>query len=162
MTLYTVIHVTSLVKLVHIFIVRSRTSKSCVITELCFHRFLHFGCVPIFSLAVTTSSVLAIRGTSLLWNLYSRCSVALTSPLRTKRLCYCSETVRSIYYISAWRRQHAEICQWYFSFECPSNLSLTRCISENIPNGLKLELEPTIVIMMKTFNNWYRKLQQSH
>ena len=161
MTLYTVIHVTSVVKLVHIFIVRSRTSKSCVITELCFHRSAFWLCSDFFFGCHHKQCVSDKRNFTFV-KFILRCSVALTSPLRTKRLCYCSETVRSIYYISAWRRQQAEICQWYFSFECPSNLSLTRCISENIPNGLKLELEPTIVIMMKTFNNWYRKLQQSH
>ena len=45
---------TLLVKPVHIahlyiFMARNRGSKSCLMAELCFHHFVHFDCVPIFS-----------------------------------------------------------------------------------------------------------------
>ena len=36
------IHITSVVKALHIFIARKRVSASRSLTELCFHRFLHF------------------------------------------------------------------------------------------------------------------------
>ena len=42
------IHVTSVGKSVHIFKARNRVCKSCLMTELCFHCFVHFDCVPIF------------------------------------------------------------------------------------------------------------------
>ena len=50
-TLHTflLVHITSIVKLVHLSMTKSWVSKSClkVKAELCFYRFLHFGCVPI-------------------------------------------------------------------------------------------------------------------
>ena len=56
-------HITSVVKPVHTFIASNRLSKNCLMDELCFHRFVHFGSVPS---TFTTSNVLAIRMTSLL------------------------------------------------------------------------------------------------
>ena len=44
---------------------RNGVSKSCLMVELCFHYFLHFNCVTIYILALTTSSVLAIRKNSI-------------------------------------------------------------------------------------------------
>ena len=44
------IHITSVVKPAHIFTARSRVSKSCLLTELCFHCFVHLSCVPIYIL----------------------------------------------------------------------------------------------------------------
>ena len=41
------IHKKSLLKPVHIFMVKNSVSKSCLMAELCFHRFVHFGCVLI-------------------------------------------------------------------------------------------------------------------
>ena len=74
-TLHTFVfaHITSVVEPMHIIMARSRVSKSCLEAELCFHRFLDFACVPIY-----TSNALAIRRTSLLWSSLFRCSVALT------------------------------------------------------------------------------------
>ena len=40
--------ITSLLKLVHIFIARNRVFKSCLMAELCFHCFVHFGCALIY------------------------------------------------------------------------------------------------------------------
>ena len=37
------IHVTSVVKPVHIVMARSSASKSCLVTGICFHCFVHFG-----------------------------------------------------------------------------------------------------------------------
>ena len=42
------IHIPSAVKPVHIFMVRNRVSKSHLMAQLCFHRFVHFDCVPIY------------------------------------------------------------------------------------------------------------------
>ena len=36
------IHIPSVVKPVHIFMARNRVSKSCLMAELCFHRFFSF------------------------------------------------------------------------------------------------------------------------
>ena len=36
------------VKQVHILMVKSRVSKSCLMAELCFHRFVQLGCIPIY------------------------------------------------------------------------------------------------------------------
>ena len=41
-------HVISAVKAVHIFMARSRVSKCRLKAELCFHRYVHFACVPIY------------------------------------------------------------------------------------------------------------------
>ena len=41
----------SVVKPMHIFLTRSRVSKSCLMAELRFHRFIHFDCVPIYVFA---------------------------------------------------------------------------------------------------------------
>ena len=41
------IHEKSVLKPVHKFMVKNRVSKSCLMAELCFHRFVHFGCVLI-------------------------------------------------------------------------------------------------------------------
>ena len=41
------IHVTSVVKQVHIFMFRSSASQDCLMADLCFHHFVHFGCVLI-------------------------------------------------------------------------------------------------------------------
>ena len=41
------IHIPSVVKLVHISVARNRFFKSCLMTELCSHHFLHFDCVQI-------------------------------------------------------------------------------------------------------------------
>ena len=41
------IHRTPVVKSVHIFMARNRLSKSCLMAELCFYRFVHFRCVLI-------------------------------------------------------------------------------------------------------------------
>ena len=40
-------HSTAL-KPVHIFMARNKVSKSCLMAELSFHRFVHFDCVPIY------------------------------------------------------------------------------------------------------------------
>ena len=46
------IHITSVGKLVlHIFKARNRVSKSWLIAELCFYRFVHFDCVPMYIFA---------------------------------------------------------------------------------------------------------------
>ena len=37
----------SVMKPVYMFLARNRVSKSCLMAELCFHRFVHFDCVPI-------------------------------------------------------------------------------------------------------------------
>ena len=42
------IYVPSVVKPVHIFMVRNRVSKSCLMVELCYQHFVHFDCVPIY------------------------------------------------------------------------------------------------------------------
>ena len=42
------IHIPSVVKPVHIFMTRNRVSKSCLMTEPCFHRFVPFDCVLIY------------------------------------------------------------------------------------------------------------------
>ena len=43
------IHIPSVVKPVQVFcMVRNRVSKSCLMVELCFHRFLYFDCVLIY------------------------------------------------------------------------------------------------------------------
>ena len=60
----------SLVKSVHIFLARNRVSKSCLIAELRFHRFVHRHIFSVF----TASSVLVIKRFSPL-----SCSVALMS-----------------------------------------------------------------------------------
>ena len=41
-------HITSVLKPVHIFIARSRVSKSCLKAELCFHHYVDFACVPMY------------------------------------------------------------------------------------------------------------------
>ena len=46
--IFVFINITFVVKPVHIFMARSRTSKSYLMAELCFQRFVHFGCVPIY------------------------------------------------------------------------------------------------------------------
>ena len=48
----------------HIFMARSRVSKSCLMPELCFHQFVHFGMFCDLFSAFTASSMLAIRRTS--------------------------------------------------------------------------------------------------
>ena len=45
------IHIPSTVKPVHIFMARNRVSKSSLMAELCFHRFVHFDCVPTYIFA---------------------------------------------------------------------------------------------------------------
>ena len=49
-TLHTLVftHIKSVVKPVHIFMARSRVSRSHLKVELCFHRYVHFACVPIY------------------------------------------------------------------------------------------------------------------
>ena len=49
-TLHTFVfsHITSVVKLVHIFMARSRVYKSRLKYRVCFYRYVHFGCVPIY------------------------------------------------------------------------------------------------------------------
>ena len=41
-------HITFVVKPVHILMARGRVSKSRLKAELCFHRFVHFACFPIY------------------------------------------------------------------------------------------------------------------
>ena len=41
------IHILSVVKPVYIFMTRNRVSKSCLMAEFCFHRFVYFNGVPI-------------------------------------------------------------------------------------------------------------------
>ena len=41
-------YIPSVVKPMHIFMAKSRVSKSCLMAELCFHRFVHFYCVPTY------------------------------------------------------------------------------------------------------------------
>ena len=78
------IHIPSVaVKPVHIFMVRNRVCKTCLMAELCFHCFVHFDCISIFWYTfpvITARSVLAIRSTSLLWCSPLSCSVLLMSP----------------------------------------------------------------------------------
>ena len=83
------IHITSVVKPVHIFVVRNRISKSCLLTEPCFHCFKHFGCVLIYIFSFHHKQC-----ATLLWSLPLRCWVVLLSPWRIKRICYFSEMVR--------------------------------------------------------------------
>ena len=45
---FALIHITSEVNPVQIFMTRSTASKSCLMAEPCFHRFVHFGCVPMY------------------------------------------------------------------------------------------------------------------
>ena len=42
------IHITSVLKPVYIYMAESKASKRHIINELWFHRFVHFGCLPIF------------------------------------------------------------------------------------------------------------------
>ena len=42
------IHIASVVKPVHIFMARNKVSKSCLMAELCFYRFVLFSCVQIY------------------------------------------------------------------------------------------------------------------
>ena len=42
------IHIPFVVKPVHIFMMKNRVSKSCLMAELCFYHFVHFDCVPIY------------------------------------------------------------------------------------------------------------------
>ena len=42
------LHITSVVKLVHIFMVRNRISKTCLMAKFCFHCFVHFDGIPIY------------------------------------------------------------------------------------------------------------------
>ena len=81
LTLHTFVltRVTSVVKPLHTFMVRSRVSKSCLKAELCFHRYVHFSYVPIMFSAFTITSVLAIRRTSLLRSSLLSCLLALFS-----------------------------------------------------------------------------------
>ena len=60
------IHITSVEKSVHISMARNRVSKNCLMAELCFHRFVYLIVFRYIFSAFTTSSVLAIRRTSLL------------------------------------------------------------------------------------------------
>ena len=57
-TINVFIHITSVVKPVHIFTARSRVSKSCLLTELCFHCFVHLSCVLIYILLYTSYFIL--------------------------------------------------------------------------------------------------------
>ena len=41
-------HITSRVVPVHISIARNRYFKNCLMADLCFHRFVHFGCVSVY------------------------------------------------------------------------------------------------------------------
>ena len=41
-------HIPSVVKPVYILMVRNRVSKSCLMADLYFHRFVHFNCFPIY------------------------------------------------------------------------------------------------------------------
>ena len=50
------IHRKSAVKPIHIALTRSKTSKRCLMVELCLHLFVHFGCVAIYAFGFTTSS----------------------------------------------------------------------------------------------------------
>ena len=50
-----------LVESVHLFMIRSRVSKSCLKAELCFHRYVYFPLFRYMFSAFTTSSVLVIR-----------------------------------------------------------------------------------------------------
>ena len=59
-------HITSAVKPVHIFMARSRVSKSCLMAELCFDDFVHFGSVPIYIFAFTIMCLLLLWDGSLL------------------------------------------------------------------------------------------------
>ena len=42
------IHIPSVAEPVYIFMARNRVSKSCLMAEICFHRFVHFDCVPVY------------------------------------------------------------------------------------------------------------------
>ena len=57
------IYITSVGKSVHISMARNRVSKSSLMAELCFHRFVHLIVFRHIFSAFTTSSVLAIRRT---------------------------------------------------------------------------------------------------
>ena len=46
------INITSVVKTVHIFMARSRASKSCLMAELCFHRFAFWLCSSIYMVQI--------------------------------------------------------------------------------------------------------------
>ena len=42
------VHIKFDFKSVHIFLVRKAVSKSCLMTEPCFHQFVHFYCIPTY------------------------------------------------------------------------------------------------------------------
>ena len=71
------IHITTVVKPGHFLLTTSRVSKSLLMNELL------VALQYIFS-AFTTSSVLAIKRTSPVWSLPSRCSIALINPSKAK------------------------------------------------------------------------------
>ena len=66
------IHIPSMVKPVHTFMTRNRVFKSCLMVELCFHRFAHFDCVPIYIFRFHRKQCAGDSPLS--------CSVALMSP----------------------------------------------------------------------------------
>ena len=94
-TLYTFVFIimTFVLNPGHIFMASSRASESCLMAELCYHHFVHLVVFRYRFLAFTTSSVLAIRRSSILWGSPLRCSVVLMSPWLVKRACYCSEII---------------------------------------------------------------------
>ena len=88
------IHITSVVKLVHIFMATDRISKSYLMTELCIPRLCILVVLRYILSGFTTSSVLAIRRNSLLGSTSPRCLVALMTPYKTKCVCYSYEMAR--------------------------------------------------------------------
>ena len=61
-----------MVKSVPIFMARNRVSKSCLMTDLCFHRFVHFNCIPI-----TTGINISINQKKRVWK--NRIEMKLTT-----------------------------------------------------------------------------------
>ena len=45
-------YITSVVKPVHFFMARNKVSKAVLKAKLCFHRYVHFACVPIYILGL--------------------------------------------------------------------------------------------------------------
>ena len=90
-TLYTFVftHIASVVGPVHTFKEGSRVSKGRLKGELCFHCYVHFLVFPYIVSVFATSSVLAIRRTSLLRNFHLGCSAALMGPLGVVGVCRC-------------------------------------------------------------------------
>ena len=76
------IHITSVVEAVHIFMVRNKFSKSCLLTEFCFYRFAHFSCVLMFIFGFHCKQCASNKKqfTKVMYRSTLKCLVALMGP----------------------------------------------------------------------------------